>query len=99
MREAAVRDIEDMVDHELNSQRIKESRIHRFEAKIAERKRELAKKMKAYEHVMTEHEKKAMLDLFQKRLDRDVKEFEVEVNRRAHEYMLKLKAERMVEED
>lgn len=99
MREAAVRDIEDMVDHELNAQRIKESRIHRFESKLAERKRELAKKLHSYEHVMSEHEKQALMGLYQKRLDRDVKEFEVEVNRRAHEYMQKLKAERIVEED
>lgn len=99
LREAAVREIEDMVDHELNAQRIKEARVHRFEEKLAERKKELAKKLHTYEHVMSEHEKQALLGLYQKRLDRDVKEFEVEVNRRAHEYMQKLKAERLIEED
>ena len=98
-RHSASRNLETMVDHELRAQKVKDTALIKFHEKAEERQRELDKKMAAYEHIMSDHEKKALMNMFQKRLDRDMREFEVEVNRRAYQYMQKLKAEKIIETD
>ena len=98
VRDEAVRQIEGMVDHELHLLKVKESRMNLFEVRLQERKDDLENKKKKFHHVMSEKERVALVGLFKKRLDRDIREFEIEVHRRAHEYQLRMKAEKISEE-
>jgi DNA repair exonuclease SbcCD ATPase subunit len=99
IKEEAVKQIEDMVEHEIHLQRIKEHRIKHFEAQIREKKQDLEKKIRKVNHLLTEHEKETMLAQFHKKIERDVREFEIEVNRRAHELEQRVKAEKIMQEN
>ncbi len=99
IKEEAVKQIEDMVEHEIHLQRIKEHRIKTFESQVREKKQELEKKIKKVNHLLTEHEKETMLAQFHKKIERDVREFEIDVNRRAHELEQRMKAEKIMEEN
>lgn len=97
--EGQARDIEGMVDFEVKMIQMKEVRESHFEEKIDKRRKELEDKLAKYEHVMTEKERKQLIHNYERRLDRDIKQFEVEMNRRAVEHERKLKADKIMLEN
>ena len=97
--EEAARQIEEMVEHEISLQRIKEHRMKHFEVQVEERRREAEQKMRKVRHLLSEQEKETMLGIFHKKVERDVREFEIEVNRRAHEMEQRSRNEKIMQEN
>lgn len=97
-REDSVKQIEDMVDYELRLQLVKHARDVNLEDKVEMRKLELQEKLRRFRRAMNEKQTQAMMISYKKRLDRDIKTFEIEINRKSQEQKLKDKAEKIIEE-
>lgn len=97
--EESVRKMEEMINFELYTKKMKEKNIVAFNERIERKKEEMDAKLRKFRSVMTVNERQQEILKFQKHIEKEVKHFTSEINRNAYEYQRKRRIEAIVEEE
>lgn len=98
VREEAVKQIEDIIDFELHVDKLKKNRMHLLHDRIRERRVDMEERLKKYMHVVSDNELDAMFFIHQKKVEKEIRDFEEDVHQRAHDAEQKVKMESVIAE-